>query len=152
MFPSIGLSVFQQRISFSSPLRTGHTRPSADFLKPLNYQIPNLDHNIPFRCTRFMFWYVQPVALRDLSQTRRTSQDSWMSDQPVAETSTWQRTVLTIDILAPGGIRTRNPSKSAAADLRLRLAGPLRSAAGDLFFHVLYPWPSLYIRTPSFSY
>ena len=41
------------------------------------------------------------------------------NDQPNAETSTWQHCKET-DIHAPGGIRTRNPSKRGAADPRLR--------------------------------
>ena len=45
------------------------------------------------------------------------------SDQPVAHTSTWQHTTLTTDIHAPGGIRTHNPSRRAAADPRLRPRG-----------------------------
>ena len=41
----------------------------------------------------------------------------WTSDQPDAETSTWQHTTLKRDrIHAPGRIRTRNPSMRAAAD------------------------------------
>jgi len=44
----------------------------------------------------------------------------WMSDQLVAETSTWQHTNHKRDSRAPGGIRTRYPSKTAAADQRLR--------------------------------
>jgi len=45
----------------------------------------------------------------------------WMRDQTDAATSTWQHTNLTTDIHAsPGGIRTRNPSKRAAADQRRR--------------------------------
>ena len=47
----------------------------------------------------------------------------WTSDQPDAETSTWQRTTLTIDIHASGGIWNHNPRKRAAADLRLRPRG-----------------------------
>ena len=48
----------------------------------------------------------------------------WTSDQPVAETTTWQHTTLKeTDIHAPGGIRTHNPSRRAAADLRLRPRG-----------------------------
>jgi len=47
------------------------------------------------------------------------------SDKLVSETSTWQHTTITTDIYASGGIRTRNPSKLAAADLRLRLRGHL---------------------------
>jgi hypothetical protein len=45
----------------------------------------------------------------------------WTSDQPDAETSTWQHTTLTRDIHpCLGGIRTRNPSKQEAADPSLR--------------------------------
>ena len=47
----------------------------------------------------------------------------WTSDQPVAETSTWQHTTLTANIHAPRGIRTHNLSRRAAADLGLRLRG-----------------------------
>ena len=47
----------------------------------------------------------------------------WMSDQLVAETSTWQHTNLTTNIHAPGGIWTHNLSRRAAADLRLRPRG-----------------------------
>jgi hypothetical protein len=46
----------------------------------------------------------------------------WTTDQPDAETSTRQHTILTRDIHhAPGAIRTHNPSKRTAADTRLRL-------------------------------
>jgi hypothetical protein len=45
-----------------------------------------------------------------------------MSDQPVAETSASLHTQhLTTNIHAPGGIRTRNPSKRSSADSRLRV-------------------------------
>jgi hypothetical protein len=47
----------------------------------------------------------------------------WTSDQPVAETSTWQHTTPTRDIHAPREIRTRNPCKRAAVDWRLRSRG-----------------------------
>jgi len=40
----------------------------------------------------------------------------WMSDQSDAETSTWQSRTLTRDIHAPGGIRTRNPSRRATTN------------------------------------
>ena len=43
----------------------------------------------------------------------------WMSVQPIAETSTWQRSQET-DIHVPGGIQTRNPSKREATDPHLR--------------------------------
>jgi len=55
-----------------------------------------------------------------------------MSDQPIAETSTWQHTTLNTDIRAPGGIRTYSRSKRAAADLRLRPRG--RDRREDLLF------------------
>ena len=46
------------------------------------------------------------------------------SDQPDAKTSTWQHTTLKeTDIHATDGIRTRNPSKRAAADPPIRLHG-----------------------------
>jgi hypothetical protein len=51
----------------------------------------------------------------------------WTGDQPVAETSTYtgQHNIYTqqTNIHAPSGIRTRNPSNQAAADLRLRPRG-----------------------------
>ena len=43
----------------------------------------------------------------------------WTSDQPDAGISTWQHTTLTTDTHVIGWIRTRNPSKRAAADPRL---------------------------------
>ena len=47
----------------------------------------------------------------------------WTSDQPFAETSTWQHTTLTTTHPCPGGIGTHNLSRRAAADLRLRPRG-----------------------------
>jgi len=47
----------------------------------------------------------------------------WTSDQPDIEKTTWQHVIQQIDIHAPGGIQTRNPSKRAAADTLLRLRG-----------------------------
>ena len=44
----------------------------------------------------------------------------WTSDQPDTETSTSQHTTLIRDIRSPGGIRTRNPSKPAVPNPRLR--------------------------------
>jgi hypothetical protein len=46
----------------------------------------------------------------------------WTRDRPVTETSTLQHLQQT-NIHAPGGIRTRNPSRRAAADPRLRQLG-----------------------------
>ena len=48
----------------------------------------------------------------------------WTSDRPDAKTSTLQQTTLTKDKHPyPGGIRTRNPSKRAAADSSIRPRG-----------------------------
>jgi len=48
----------------------------------------------------------------------------WTSDQLVAEPSTWQHITLTTDRHPrPGGIRTHNLSRRAAANLRLRPRG-----------------------------
>jgi len=48
----------------------------------------------------------------------------WKSDRPVTETSTWKHThSLKTSSHACGGIRIRNTSKRAAADLRLRKMG-----------------------------
>ena len=48
----------------------------------------------------------------------------WTSDQPDAETSTWQpQRSQETDIYAPDGIRTHNPSKWVAADPRFRQRG-----------------------------
>ena len=47
----------------------------------------------------------------------------WMSDQPVAETFTWQHTTLTTNSHAPSGIRTHNLSRRSVADPCLRPRG-----------------------------
>ena len=70
----------------------------------------------------------QPLAVHGLfniaaSQSHADTPHSvrllWTSEQPNAETSTWQHTTLTTAIHALYGIRTRNPSKRTAADPRL---------------------------------
>jgi hypothetical protein len=53
-------------------------------------------------------------ASRSHSDTLHSVGLHWTRDRTVAETYSWQRTTLTIDIHAPGWIRTRNPSKRAA--------------------------------------
>jgi hypothetical protein len=59
-----------------------------------------------------------------LRHTTHTVEVLWTSDQLDAEMSTWQHTTLTRD-KHPwlGGIRTRNPSKRAAADPRFKPRG-----------------------------
>ena len=50
----------------------------------------------------------------------RTPLDEWSAP---SDTSNWQITTLTRDTCVPTGIQTRNPSKRATADPRLRLRG-----------------------------
>jgi len=58
------------------------------------------------------------------SDTLRSVGFLWTSDQPDAETCTWQLTTLAeTDIHDPDVIRTHNPSKRAAANPRLRPRG-----------------------------
>ena len=52
----------------------------------------------------------------------------WTSDQPDAENSTSQHPTLIRDIRVPIGVRTRNHSKRAAADSRVKTAWSSGSA------------------------
>ena len=78
-----------------------------------------------------LFWAMGSSLMRFLDHTHtkrhitvgRTPLDEWSAR---TETSTRQHTTLTADIHAPGGIRTHNLSRRAAADLRLRPRGSLR--------------------------
>ena len=80
-----------------------------------------------FQCC-VCFWLSSPHWARassftwflDHTQQRTTL---WTSDQLVAKAFTWQHTTLTTNIHAPGEIRTYNPSRRTAADLRLRRRG-----------------------------
>jgi len=54
-------------------------------------------------------------ASRSHSDTPHSIGLLWTSDQPDSETSSGQHTTLETDNRAPGKIRTRNPSKRAAA-------------------------------------
>ena len=56
-------------------------------------------------------------ASRSHSDTPHSIWHLWTSDQPHAQTSTWQHTTFKSDIHAPGRIRTRNPSMRAAAGI-----------------------------------
>jgi hypothetical protein len=55
-------------------------------------------------------------ASRSHSDTPQSVGLLWTSDQPDAETSTWQHTTLTTDIHAIDGIRPSNSSKRSALD------------------------------------
>ena len=63
---------------------------------------------------------VQGIFIIEVSHSHSDTTNSlrllWTSDPSVAETSTWQQTALTRDVHAPGGIRTRNPSRRATAN------------------------------------
>ena len=83
----------------------------------------------------FFFWHYSPLFTLASSKICFHCFRSWDSpphgsdcralqgsDQPDAETSTWQPTTPTkTNIDAPGEFRTRNPSKRAAADPHFRL-------------------------------
>jgi hypothetical protein len=62
-------------------------------------------------------------ASRSLSDTPQLVGLLWTSDQPDTETPTWHHITQETDIYAPGGIRTRSPSRRAAADPRHRPNG-----------------------------
>jgi hypothetical protein len=62
-------------------------------------------------------------ASRSHSDTSHSVGLLWTSDQPNAETSTWQNTTLTRYRHPCHRIRTRNPSKQTAADPHLRPRG-----------------------------
>jgi hypothetical protein len=93
------------------------------------------------RLLQISFWYLTPKLCSDFSGsaaqrglwpprsrgfliTQNDAPESvgllWMSDQLVAETSTWQLTTNTTNTHAPGEIRTYDCSRRAALDLRLR--------------------------------
>jgi hypothetical protein len=77
----------------------------------------------------------------------------WTSDQPIAETSSWQHTILTRDINATGRIRTCNPSKRSAADPRIRL---LSFFSCTLFLHQPYLFicldcPAFYLSVSTYN-
>jgi hypothetical protein len=85
-----------------------------------------------YRASRTVFsWLGSPRGLGLIVEASTSHSDTphsvallWIRDRSVAENSTWHHTTLTTDRHAcPGGIRTRNPGKRAAVDLRLRLRG-----------------------------
>jgi hypothetical protein len=138
MFPSIGPSVYQQRISFSSPLRTGHTRSSADFLKPHNYQIPNPDHNIPFRSYPLHPFHVLICSTCGASWSHsHTSRLVGLLDEwSVCRTDLYLTTHSTHN-RHPWPWRDSNPLSQEASGrkpLRFSPRDPLRPAAGDLSY------------------
>jgi hypothetical protein len=60
---------------------------------------------------------------RLVEASRSHSDTPHHNDQPVVETSTWKHITLTTNTHASAGMKTRNPSKRAAANLRLRQRG-----------------------------
>ena len=108
---------------------------------------------VPLRpiCIIFMAFAAQSLAmapsfLRFFEITHYTPQSVGLlrtSDQPVAETSTWQHTTLTTDKHpCPCGIRTRNLSRRAAADLGLRPRGHWYRPIFILPFHLFQSFRS----------
>jgi hypothetical protein len=96
-------------------------------------------------------------ASRSHSDTPHSVGLLWTSDQPDAETSTWQHTTLTRDRHeCPGEIRTQNPSKRAAADPLLRPRGHcdrriwkilvLNNCRCSIFFVLIFNFLSLLTR------
>ena len=74
--------------------------------------------------TFFCFWSQSLLFTRFThNDAPQSVGDLWTSDQSDTETSTWKHTALTTDIHAPGGIRTHNLSRRAAAELRRRKRG-----------------------------
>ena len=89
-------------------------------MKNLNDPFGNLTHELPSgSAMKYAYNYTINVTLYPILYLH------WLlaNDQPDAETSAWQRTTLTKDTHATGGIRTRNTRKRAAADRRLRPLG-----------------------------
>ena len=85
------------------------------------------------------YWARASSIVRLHDHTQRDAPHSaglfWMNDPPSVETSTWQHTSLKRDKhSSPGGIRTRNPSKQAAADPSLRPRGVVIIIQLDLLF------------------
>jgi hypothetical protein len=113
----------------------GRTSGSSSFVcfNTFNNSNPISDYHIKISYSLFFFMAQQSLvgqglliieASRSHSDTPHSVGRLWTSDQPDAETSTWQHTTLTTDRHpSPCGIWTRNPSKRAAADQRLRLRG-----------------------------
>ena len=82
--------------------------------------VTSTSFSLLWRCGKT--WAMASSFLRFLDHTQRritTVGLLWTSDQLVAETSIWQHTTL-ISNIHPNGIRTRNLSRRAAADLRPR--------------------------------
>jgi hypothetical protein len=78
---------------------------------------------------------------RSHSDTSHSEGLLWTSDQPIAETSTWQHTKEQRDIYYPGWIRTRKPRKRAAAD-------PLLRPRGHQHHLYIYTYLLTYLLTP----
>ena len=104
-------------------------RQSNSFLRLLDpeYKTTSILNIRSFVC----FWRDSPlvgqgILIHEVSRSHSHTPHSvgllWRSDQPVAETSTWQHSQQK-NIQHTGGIRTHNLSKWEAAELRLRPQG-----------------------------
>ena len=102
------------------------------WIKQIELAVQIQVHKTTNKWNQFLFsWLDSPPAGQGLlsiedsrshSHTPHSVGILWNSDQPDAETSTWQHTTLTreTDICTPVEIRTRNPTKRSVADPCLR--------------------------------
>jgi hypothetical protein len=125
------ISIKATKWGFLQPLTSG-ARMFLGSARPYSEELPEMssDNGIPFFFSPYGStapWGPRPPHCSRFRDYTLDTPDSvgllWTSDQSVAETSTWQHTTLTRDSHVPGGIGTQNPSKRAAADLRLRPRG-----------------------------
>jgi hypothetical protein len=63
-------------------------------------------------------------ASRSHSDKPQLAEYLWTSDQPVAETSTWQHKTQESNVNTTGEVRTRYPEEASDADPRLRRRAP----------------------------
>jgi hypothetical protein len=115
-------------IRFQNNVMYSHVRLTCRFQTLIVYSTLQFDIQVCLFLARQPQWAMASSFTRFLrlhSDTPHSVGLLWTSDQLVAETSTWQHTTLTTDKhpCPPGGIRTHNPRRRAAADPRLRARG-----------------------------
>jgi hypothetical protein len=107
-----------ESLKFPCPVPPGERNDSVYSLA-LNESICNLRY-FWLAMSLLLLWRNSPTRVRAVLFLRFLDHTQWLfwsRDRPVAETSTWQNTVLTIDTHPwHREIRTRNPSKRAAKD------------------------------------
>ena len=118
--------------------RISHSYCTVKVIKSFHFQFYPSKKLFNIWTNNFLYFFYGPAAQRGLWPPHSwwgfliTHNDApqsvgllWTSDQPGAETSTWQHTTHTTDKYPcpPGGIRAHNLSRRAAANLRLRSRG-----------------------------